>query len=314
MSERARRVLRDIDVTSGRGLEIGPLHSPFVAKSERVDVVYVDVHPTEVLRGYYAKHPGFPIQDIVEVDYSLLDGDTMRGIAEVTAGVAPFHWVVASHVIEHVPDMIGWLSDVATVLTDGGLLSLIIPDRRYTFDALRPPTTLGQALQAHHDRDIRPSVRAVFDHHFTAVKVPPKDKWDDDAPLRASRIHDLNYVQEQLELAKTGREYIDCHVWVWTPQELLDQLRTLAALDLCEFTVCSIIPTPDNDIEFFLTLQRIPRTLGPLHRRQLLTAGHPTPAASPNPIPTALAHQRVTRLKNAALHRTTAAIRHLRRT
>ncbi len=59
-------------------------------------------------------------------------------------------------------------------------------------------------------------------------------------------------MQELLELAKTGREYIDCHVWVWTPQELLDQLRTVAALDLCGFTVYSIIPTPDNDIEFFL--------------------------------------------------------------
>jgi SAM-dependent methyltransferase len=321
LSERAARVLRDIDITLGRGLEIGPLNCPFVVKRAGVNVGYVDVHGAEQLREIYAPHPGFPARDIVEVDYPLLDGGIMRSIAEVIACPGSFDWVVASHVIEHVPDVIGWLRDVAAVLVHGGLLSLVIPDRRYTFDALRPPTTLGQALQAHHDRDTRPSVRAVFDHHFDAVRVPPRDNWDEHSLENVERVHPMDYVQRVLAQAETTTTYLDAHVWVWTPQELLAQLRTLAELDLVDFTVYSIIPTPDNDIEFFLTLQRIPRNLDPDQRRLMLAAEHPALAPEEPPMPLAAAassevtpfEEHLIRVKRTVLGPITAPLRNIGR-
>jgi SAM-dependent methyltransferase len=263
-------VLRDVDISHGHGLEIGPLHTPFVSKDE-ADVVYVDIHAAEGLRDHYGQHPRFRARDIVEVDYALLSEDGLHSITEVTSAVAPFDWVIASHVMEHVPDLVRWLQDVAGVLEDGGLLSLVVPDRRYTFDALRPATTAGQILQAYHDRDVRPSIRAVFDHHYAAVHVPTREPGATEEPLTpAGHIHDLAFVQDLLAQASEGTEYLDAHVWVWTPQELVDQLATLASLDLIDFTVASLIPTPEEEIEFFLTLKRLPRGSEPGQRADLL--------------------------------------------
>ncbi len=54
----------------------------------------------------------------------------------------PADLLVASHVIEHVPDLITWLREIASVLKPTGQARLAIPDRRYTFDLLRVETQL----------------------------------------------------------------------------------------------------------------------------------------------------------------------------
>lgn len=263
---RTDRALRHLDVSLGRGLEIGPLNDPFVDRAE-VDVRYVDVHPAELLRTNYAGHTDFDAQSIVEVDHWLIGDDgQVRSLAEATAASAPFEWAVASHVIEHVPDLLTWLGEVAEVLVDDGLFALVIPDRRFTFDAIRAPTSLGQVLQARHDRDVRPSVRAVFDSTYYARRVPPKDQWHADAVKTAPPVHPALYVAEQLALAKAGDRYVDSHVWVWTPAELVEQLATLAEMGLIEFAIGSVIPTPDNGIEFYVTLRRLGRGLSPAQR------------------------------------------------
>lgn len=264
---RAGRVLRHIDVSRGRGLEVGPLNHPFVDRAE-ADVRYVDVHPAEMLRADYAAHTGFDAQSVVDVDHWLITEDgQVRSLPEATADSAPFDWAVASHVIEHVPDLITWLNDVAEVLVDDGLLALVIPDRRYTFDAIRAPTSLGQVLQARHDRDVRPSVRAVFDSTYYARNVPPKDQWHEGAVKDAPPVHPAAYIAEQLERAKAGREYLDAHVWVWTPEELVAQLQALAEFRLIDFAIHAVMPTPDNGIEFYVTLRRLGRELSPEQRQ-----------------------------------------------
>lgn len=327
---RAARVLRDLDVSRGRGLEIGPLNAPFVIRAD-ADVRYVDVKPAEALRREYGPHPGFDAEAVVEVDHWLTaDDGQLRGLAEATAASAPFDWAVASHVIEHVPDLLTWLNDVADVLIDGGKLSLVIPDRRYTFDIIRPPTSLGQVLQARHDRDLRPSVRAVFDTNFYARHVPPKDKWHEDAAETAAPVHPLLYIEEQLKLAEAGEVYLDAHVWVWTPEEFVCQLAALADMGLIEFAARSVLPTPDNGIEFYVTLQRVTRALSPqerrdqLHRsydaaRDTLTAAAPErPNSQPvdgRGVPGFLispAERRVVLAKRAVLERTYSAARRLR--
>lgn len=47
-----------------------------------------------------------------------------------------FNWTVSSHVMEHVPDPIGWLSEIFEVLKPGAVLSLALPDKKFCFDVL----------------------------------------------------------------------------------------------------------------------------------------------------------------------------------
>lgn len=122
--DRRAHVIESIKL-SGTGLELGPLYSPILSKSE-TEVYYVDHASTRVLRKKYKNHP-FDVGKIVDVDY-VLNGKTLKK----TITGSRFDYVVASHVIEHIPDIIGWLNDISSVLKTGGVLSLVIPDKRYT--------------------------------------------------------------------------------------------------------------------------------------------------------------------------------------
>ena len=77
--------------------------------------------------------PNENIEDIVPVDY------VWRGKTPVEAvdhGVY-FDYLVASHIVKYAPDMIGWFGGTPAALKAGEVLSLVVPDKRFTFDCQR---------------------------------------------------------------------------------------------------------------------------------------------------------------------------------
>lgn len=245
-------------VAEGRGLEIGPLHNVAVPR-DRADVQYLDVYDRAGLIDHYAGDAAVPAELIPEIDHVLFDGTRVRSIPETVGPDLRFDWVLASHVIEHVPDVIGWLDQIASITVDGGALMLVVPDRRYCFDAHRPGTSVGQLLEAHELGAVAPSVRAVFDHHRSAVRVRPQDLWAGRPVTYDKRVHDLDYALDRTAAARAG-EYVDCHVWLFTPNSLLEQLVELRTLGLSQWVVDTISPTSPDHLEFFVQLRRLPRS------------------------------------------------------
>ncbi|QSR31897.1 hypothetical protein CFI00_15545 [Nocardioides sp. S5] len=255
---RRELILGDVDLEAGRTLEIGPLASPFVTRA-MADVRYVDVVDRAGLVAHYGSDPTVDTDLIPEIDHWLTrDDGTVATLAETVATDAPFHHVVASHVIEHVPDMVGWLRDVAEVLVDGGDLLLAVPDLRFSFDALRPAATVGQIVQAHLDQDRIPSYRAVYDYARTAVPFPAAPAWAGAWPPE-ERVNPMPRVRSLVERQQRG-EYVDCHVWPLTPVRFVDVFVDLVELGLVDFAVERVTATPYGHHEFYVTLRRIPRT------------------------------------------------------
>ena len=58
---------------------------------------------------------------------------------------------------------IAQLQDISNVLQDGGILSLVIPDKRFTFDYFRASTTAGELIESYLSRSTRPSTKQIFD-------------------------------------------------------------------------------------------------------------------------------------------------------
>ena len=255
---RQRRLWDLHDFSRGRGLEIGPLHNPSV-REEHGRVEYLDVFSREQLLANYADHANVDPDRIPEVHHALMD-DTgrVRSIPETLDGVEPFDWVMASHVIEHVPDVVGWLDQVAQVTVDDGALVLVVPDRRYCFDVHRPGTTVGQLLAAHEAGDVVPSVRAVYDYKRGHVGTNAPALWRGEVPGYDKRLYTLEQVVEQVDRARRG-EYIDAHVWTFTPGTLLEQVVELRRLGLAAWRVESLVPTRRDSNEFFAVLRRLPR-------------------------------------------------------
>jgi hypothetical protein len=255
---RRRSIWELHDFGTGRGLEIGPLHRTIVRR-DQADVRYVDVLDREGLVAHYADDAGVDTDRIPEIDFPLIQPDGRAlGLAEAAAPGAPYDWVMASHVVEHVPDLIGWLADLAELTTDGAALVLVVPDRRYTFDALRPPTTVGQLVQAHLDGDTRPSVRAVYDYVSGAIDYDRPALWRGEVPDYASRLYSLEHTAAKLDETLSGA-YVDAHVWLFTPQSLTEQLHELRVSGRSAWALTKLTQTPALEGEFMAVLTRLPR-------------------------------------------------------
>jgi len=124
------------------GLEIGPSHRPIAPKRSGFNVRILDHLDASGLRAKYADH-GVDTSAIEEVDY-IWRGEPL----EQLVGGVRFQWIVASHVIEHVPDLIGFLNSCERILAHGGLLSLAVPDKRYCFDCQRENSSLARVIDA----------------------------------------------------------------------------------------------------------------------------------------------------------------------
>lgn len=124
----------------GNGLELGPGHVPFPITYPGTQVRYVDRwQPDEnhILFPELGDAAPFLVPDVI----SNFDTDGLQAVDDTSED-----FVIASHVFEHVANPLALLEDVHRVLRPGGVLLLLLPDRRRTFDRYRPATTLVHLL------------------------------------------------------------------------------------------------------------------------------------------------------------------------
>jgi hypothetical protein len=207
------------------------------------------------------------------VDVSSLHVDAVWGentlkqaLAEAVGGVIALDYIVASHVIEHVPDLIGWLREIEECLNcQGGSLRLAIPDKRYTFDFLRVESSLVGVLDAHVRQRRVPSSACVLDFALNMVTVDCRAAWNGNIDV-SKLAH--GYTQAQaIALAKDAEDnnaYHDVHCWVFTPRSFVELMLDLSRRDLIGFSCAQLIPTAREEFEFFVHLSpdpdRISRT------------------------------------------------------
>ena len=145
-------LLRSLINVGGKGLEIGPSYNPLVPKSEGFDVETVDYADAEALRVKYRDARSVDISVIEDVDYVIKGA----GLSETIGTIASYDYIVASHVIEHTPDLLGFLKDCESLLKPDGILLLAVPDKRYCFDVFQLLSSVGGVVQAHLERRTRP--------------------------------------------------------------------------------------------------------------------------------------------------------------
>lgn len=242
--------------SSKRGIEIGALHSPIISQSYG-DVRFVDYADTATLR---SNHKNFPDRVAGMVDVSYIWPGT-GSLKDIIGTGELFDWAIASHVIEHVPNILGWFRGIAEVLRPGGILNLAIPDRRFTFDIVCPESTLGELVEADLLGFKIPSIRQMFDHCYYARAVAPGEIWDHEVDLAevgqfsGSSATQLAYDQA-VSIVKEGK-YFDSHCWIFTPVSFLDLLQGACALNLCPYVLQSFVPTEESKFEFFASLRNV---------------------------------------------------------
>lgn len=260
---RKQKMLTFILPANQDGLEIGPLCWPLVTKAESNGrIYYVDYSSAEFLREKYKKDSSVIINEIVEIDYLWGNQTLPELVAE-----KKFDYAIASHVIEHVPNMLGWLREIAEVLKDGGILSLAIPDKRYTFDIKRPLTVLGDLIESYLLNKRRPSPRDIFDHTSLACKVDMVLAWNNGVDL--NNLEHMGGLEKAYLLASkylSEEDYQDVHVNILTPVRFLELLEKASELGLFDYEIASFHDTYYNSHEFIVLLRRLPRELSDVQK------------------------------------------------
>ena len=161
----------------GDGIEIGALHRPLVAPPE-ARVTYVDRLPDAELRAHYPELKGMPFAPV-----------TVLGTAEDLSafGDNSLDFIIANHLLEHLPDPIAGLIEFHRVLRADGALYMALPDSRVTFDRTRELTSPEHIIEEH--RHGTASSRAA---HYRDWVVNAENR-DADAESRIAELMEMDY-------------------------------------------------------------------------------------------------------------------------
>lgn len=250
LDRRKKIITHGLDLRNSIGIEMGPLHAPIVSKSDG-PVIYIDHADTDAIIEKYRHKEDFDVSKIVKID-AVWGPQPLKAAVGKTAD-----YIIASHVIEHVPNLIGWLNDLTDALSEHGQIRLAIPDKRYTLDLYRRITSLADVVSAHVQNAKVPLTAQIIDHHLFVRDLNFRDIWNGTAeayaepsPFELDRATRL--ANESIRLGT----YNDVHCWVFTPVSFAHLMQQLARLGLVKLKCISLTTTAYEDLEFFAALQK----------------------------------------------------------
>lgn len=237
-----------------RILELGPSMAPVAPRSAGWNVTVVDHATQEELVEKYRHDVHVDVTRIEAVDHVWHGGPLHEAVpAELHGG---FDMLIASHVIEHIPDPVRFLQSARRLLhPERGVLALAVPDKRWCFDALKQVSTTGQMLEAYLQKRQRHSAQTRFDTSAYIAFDGTRSIWGRE-PLPDLYLPDtLEQSFQQFKDWSDAPEapYVDCHAWHFTPASFRLVILELAGVGLCDWHVDWL--EPQAAVEFLTQLR-----------------------------------------------------------
>lgn len=248
----SRQYLKKID-QGKRILEIGPLSSPMVKKGD--SVFYADIRSTDEIKQFYKGHP-IDENQICEIDYVVKDT-----YVKTFESVEKFDYVLASHVIEHIPKIIHFFHDIAAIMKKDALLCLTIPDKRYCFDHFRVCTSFAEAYNVYIN-NVEANPPRVFDCNLFALGINDAAFFwgENEFEKLLSQTGPVDSAKAEYEKA-VGGENVNAHYSVFTPETFLLLLYGMTKASLLPFKCIDFYTTQPDTFEFNAVLQVAPDLL-----------------------------------------------------
>lgn len=175
------------------GLEIGAADLPTV--------------PANIGACYFAD---YRVSAEAKIDYTV---DRCRPLSRQILD-RTFDYIILAHVLEHIPDPIGYLQDLLKLLNDNGIILLVIPDMRRTFDQGREFTSIEHLLNDYCEKAAYPSVEHIM--QFAPCVI---EELKEKIPLEIFEWAVKNH--------ESGNADVHCHVW--TDEHFFRQMDQIIA-------------------------------------------------------------------------------------
>ncbi len=243
-----------LSTRQSRIIEVGAGYNPIAPKADGWLTHVVDHADQATLREKYAGAP-VDVTRIEPVDTVWREGPLDQAVAPEWIG--RFDTMIASHVLEHMPDMIAFLRSAAQLLRPDGAIALALPDRRFCFDCLKPPTTTGDILEAHRAGRVRHGVRTVWASMAYSVVLDGALAWNSRTAGDSLGFMDafgsahatINELTDD-----PSAPYVDFHCWYLTPASFALIMLELGQMGLVDWRLDSVSET--EGFEFFAFLRR----------------------------------------------------------
>ena len=237
-----------IQTSYGLVLEIGPAVRPVLRGD---NIRYFDIADQAGLTAR-ANAESYSSQHCPVIHY-------VSPIGDLSVVTDSFDGVFSSHCIEHQPDLVAHLQGVAALLLDGGRYYLIVPDKRFCFDALLPESTLDQVIKAHTEKRKVHTRESVYDHYVHTTHNDAAKHWrgESDDPRLGQRKERKQEADRIIADANGG--YVDVHAWQFTPDSFRAILSGLHDRGLCRFSIARIYDTVYGRHEFCAVLTLDPK-------------------------------------------------------
>lgn len=236
----------------GEGLEIGPSFRPIAPKKLGFNVKTMDHLDRKGLIEKYKgdSNVGELIKNIEEVDY-VWSG---QSYIDLIGSDKKFDYIISSHLIEHIPDLIQHLKGCSDLLKSDGVYTLVVPDKRYTFDYFRQLTTVKDCILTYNLKNH--SVASVTEYFLNAVQQDDEISWSKQELLRDfSFLYGIDSAYSYFNSRHNSDDYFDIHESVFTPSSFELIIADLKILGLTDLEVISLSPA-ELIGEFYVTLKK----------------------------------------------------------
>lgn len=230
---------------TGTILEIGPFCRPLITGE---NIRYLDVMDADALRRRAVEIGLDPSDCPARIDY----------VGDLSQIDDRFAAIVSSHAIEHQPDLIRHLQHVERLLEPRGRYYLIVPDKRYCFDALIPESTIANVLQAHEQKRTVHSLQSVIEHRAMVTHNDPERHWAGEHGPFPPQEQARRVRAALKEFESANGDYIDVHAWYWTPEGFRQTIGVIHHLAMTKLRPLRVYQTPRPRFEFCAVLEKAP--------------------------------------------------------
>ncbi|MFH0976228.1 MAG: class I SAM-dependent methyltransferase [Spirochaetota bacterium] len=204
----AKRQLRRY--IQGKGIEIGALNQPLQVNRKNAEVIYVD---RQEVKSLIELNPETDENKILSPDI-VADAEDLGCFSDES-----LDFVIARHVLEHIPNPIKALHEFYRVLKDHSILYISLPDKRFSMDNERPVTQINHIVQDYENNVKISDCNDHFKEWLEFVELK-KDKpiaktldgikkhtihfhvWDPD-----SMVEIFNYINERYNFSFILKDY-----------------------------------------------------------------------------------------------------------
>jgi SAM-dependent methyltransferase len=241
---------------SDKIIEIGPSYRPLAPKREGWNSYSLDHATREELVRKYAEMVDSHRKDheaIEHVDFVWRGGNIADAVPSNEHG--SFDILLASHVIEHTPDLVRFLQSAEKMIKRNGRIILAVPDKRFCYDFMRPLTGTADVIAGYREKRTRHTWQSYFNHSAYTYYRDGQPGWSRHDKVAFDMHRPIEQALAFADDAVKETDYVDVHAWTFTPHSLSLIIVELRALGLVNLEVERFVES--DDLEFFAWL-RIP--------------------------------------------------------